>query len=290
MRTRHTAEALTEVRYSIQYAPSLAHHFYLREPSIRLLTDLEAASIEEGFRAAVVDHYEGALRGLAEFYTARGRFTDAARTYLAAASEEWDEQARIAYLREAGVGFARAGENPDSAKAFRRAISEKPEDSQSYADLLQLVLGPERQFASAATLVDEGVRAGAPAAPLYDALAEAAYRAKNLGLAESALDRAIAEHPTFVDSSRLGQIYLEDRKYDRAALIFRRAIEQEPRSAEAYFNLGVAEEADYHFVDADNDLSRAVNLAPKNTAYRDHYREFEQRLIAGEKPTESALQ
>jgi O-antigen ligase/tetratricopeptide (TPR) repeat protein len=290
MRTRHSAEALTEVRYSIQYSPSLASHFYLREPSIRWLTDLEAASIEQGFKAAAAHHYEGARRGLAEFYTARGRFVDAAWTYLAAASGQRDEQARIAYLREAGVGFARAGEYQDSANAFRRAIAEEPEDSQSYGDLLRLVLGPARQFASAATLVDEGVRAGAAAAPLYDALAEAAYRAKNLALAESALDRAIAKDPSFADSFRLGRIYLEDRKYDRAALILRRAVQQEPRSADAYFNLGVAEEADYHFVDAENDLSCAVKLAPKNITYRDHYREFEQRLAASEKPIESASQ
>jgi len=290
MRAGHTAEGLAEVRRSVQYSPTLDSHFYLRAPFVSRLDDSEEAAVEQGFSAAIARHYEGALMGLAEFYAARGQFAAAAQAFSVAAENATDQQERVNDFRSAGAAWADAGRYAAAVKAFRRAITEAPDDSQSYIDLMRLVLGPEHQFGAAAALVSEGIQAGADPSTLYGGLAEAAYAARNLELAENALGKAIAENPTFAGYYRLGQIYIEDRKYDRATLALRRAAERDPTSADAYFNLGAAEEADYHFVDAESDFARAVKLAPKNAAYRDHYRDFERRLAEGVRSGQSVRQ
>jgi tetratricopeptide (TPR) repeat protein len=166
----------------------------------------------------------------------------------------------------------------EARKSFELAISNDPEDSRPYVDVTSLVLGPQHQLKAAARLIARGVEAGAYAPALFRALAGAADVDGDRELAETALKDSVEARPTLDALIRLGVFYLAQAKYGRAALAFRRATETEPRSAEAYYYLGVAEEGDYAYSDADKDFAKAVQLAPANAGYRDHYIEFERKV------------
>jgi tetratricopeptide (TPR) repeat protein len=92
----------------------------------------------------------------------------------------------------------------------------------------------------------------------------------DLRLAEAALCGAVDARPSFTSLFRLGIFYFDEKKYDRAALIMRRAIGRNPGSGDAYFYLGVAEESDYRFDEAERDLLTATQLVPTNADYRAH--------------------
>jgi len=68
---------------------------------------------------------------------------------------------------------------------------------------------------------------------------------------------------------------------DQAALWWRRAAEIHPDSAEAFCQLGLAEEAGYQYVAAEQDLGRALNLAPEDSTIKAHYQDFQRKLAAG---------
>ena len=76
----------------------------------------------------------------------------------------------------------------------------------------------------------------------------------------------------------LTTLYLYNNQPEKAASMFRRASDMDPGIAEAYFLLGSAEQADYHYSAADDAYSRAIALAPDNSAYRETYREFRSKM------------
>ena len=273
-----TAQGLDEISRSVLASPSLATHFYLRERLIPWLSVPEKEAVEWGFKSAVARKYEGAVYSLGGFYSALGRLTDAGDTYGRAAADERDQSRREAYLVAAGLAYARAGEVANAEKFFNEAIRIEPADDRSYIYMTTLVLGPRHELRVAQKLVAEGVRAGADGSALYGALAEAGKNDGDPQLTEAALCGAVDARPSFTSLFRLGMFYLDEKKYDRAALIMRRAIGTNPGSGDAYFYLGLAEESDYRFDDAERDLLKAMQLAPTNADYRAHYLDFERKV------------
>jgi tetratricopeptide (TPR) repeat protein len=273
-----TAQGLDEISRSVLASPSLATHFYLRERLIPWLSVPEKEAVEWGFKSAVARKYEGAVYSLGGFYSALGRLTDAGDTYGRAAADERDQSRREAYLVAAGLAYARAGEVANAEKFFNEAIRIEPADDRSYIYMTTLVLGPRHELRVAQKLVAEGVRAGADGSALYDALAEAGKNDGDPQLTEAALCGAVDARPSFTTLFRLGMFYLDEKKYDRAALIMRRAIGTNPGSGDAYFYLGLAEESDYRFDEAERDLLKAMQLAPTNADYRAHYLDFERKV------------
>jgi tetratricopeptide (TPR) repeat protein len=205
----------------------------------------------------------------------------------AAARSERNSDLRETYLIGAGRGYAQAGKMQEASNSLEQAIRDEPDGTQPYVDLTILVLGPRHQLETAQRVIAQGVRAGADAPALYYALARAASANGDLGMTEAALVSSVEVQPTFDALLRLGGLYAEERKYSRAALTYRRATELDPESAEAFFNLGLAEQNDYEFSDAERDLARAVKLAPSSAAYRDHYAEFEHTVAQSVKETKS---
>jgi len=283
LRSGMTDEALDDVRRSVAASPSLATHFYLSERLIPWLSGREKAAVEQGLKQAIERHYDGAVPGLAAFYRAQGRFAEAGNTYSVALRDERDPKTRGKYLVGAGLAYAQGGDTKGAEGSFEEAIRNEPADARPYAYLVTLVLGPRHQLEAAQEAVAEGVREGADGQALYDALADAAQHDSDTQLAETALQNAVDLHPSFVALFRLGTFYLDEKKYGRAALTMRRAIETNPRSADAYFYLGLAEESDYRFSEAENDLRLAVRLAPTNAGYRSHYDNFEHKVAQGVK-------
>ena len=97
-------------------------------------------------------------------------------------------------------------------------------------------------------------------------------------MTETALEAEVQAQPTLEALLHLGTFYMNEGRYGRAALVLRRAAQGNPQSAEAYYYLGMAEESDYGFSDAERDLARAVQLAPTNAGYRAHYADFERKV------------
>jgi tetratricopeptide (TPR) repeat protein len=276
-------DALDDVRRSVAGSPSLATHFYLSERLIPWLSGREEAAVEEGFKQAIERHYDGAVPSLAAFYSAQGRFTEAGNTYSAALRDARDPKTRGEYLLGAGLAYAQGGDIEGAKRSFEDAIRNESADARPYTYLVTLVLGPRHQLKAAQEAVAEGVRQGADDQALYDALADAAEHDGDTPVAETALQNAADLQPSFAALFRLGTFYLDQKKYGRAALTLRRAIERNPRSADTYFYLGLAEESDYRFPEAENDLRLAVQFAPTNAGYRSHYDNFEHKLAQGVK-------
>jgi O-antigen ligase/tetratricopeptide (TPR) repeat protein len=273
-----TAQAFDEITRSVMVSPSLSTHFYLSEGLIPRLTDQAKNAVEQGFSEGIERGYDGAAQGLADFYTALGRFADAGDIYRLAVQRERNEDIRENYLLNAGRTYVRAGRMEEARKFFEEAIRNEPTDDRPYADVTTLVLGPKHELKAAQSLIAQGIRAGADAAVLYQALAEAAQADGDSQLTETALRGAVQARPTLAALLRLGFFYITETKYARATLILRQATERDPRSAAAYYYLGLAEESDYGFRDAERDLARAVQLAPTNAGYRAHYAEFERKV------------
>jgi O-antigen ligase/tetratricopeptide (TPR) repeat protein len=273
-----TAQAFDEITRSVIVSPSLSTHFYLSERLILRLSDQTKGAVEQGLREAIERRYDGAPQSLGDFYMALGRFADAGDIYRLGAERERDNDIRENYLLNAGRAYAQAGRMEEAKKFFEEAIRNEPTNDRPYADVTTLVLGPQHELKAAQDVIAQGVRAGADGAPLYDALASVAQQDKDPELAETALQDSVGVRPSFSALMRLGMFYLSEAKYGRAALAMRRATNSDPQSAYAYFYLGLAEEGDYRFSDAEKDFSRALKLAPDNVGYRDHYAEFERKI------------
>ena len=128
-------------------------------------------------------------------------------------------------------------------------------------------------------ILDEGLANGAPAVPLYLALAELERNHNNLEGAEQTLEGAAIEAPGSVELDRsLGDIYFADGKFDRAAIWYRKASQIAPQSADTYFALGRAEEAGYQYSAADHDLAEAAALNDSVRDYRGYYASFKKKV------------
>jgi O-antigen ligase/tetratricopeptide (TPR) repeat protein len=271
-------QGFDNVTLSVRNSPDLSTHSYLSDEFIPRLTDQTRRAVERGFRQAIELRYQGAAQGLGDYYTTLGRYAEAGDTFLDAARTAPDDDFRQTWLLSAGRAYAQAGAMDDARKSFELAIRNEPDDSRPYVEVTSSVLGPEHQLKAAERLVGQGVQAGADAPALFRALAAAAAADDDRELTETALKSAVDARPTLDALIQLGAFYLNQANYDRAALTFRQATERDPRSAEAYYYLGVAEEGGYAYSDAGRDFAKAVQLAPANTGYRDHYTEFERKV------------
>jgi tetratricopeptide (TPR) repeat protein len=81
---------------------------------------------------------------------------------------------------------------------------------------------------------------------------------------------------------RLGEFEVKYRRFGRAATWLQRATELQPDSADAFNNLGRADEAAYDYFAADRAYQQALRLAPSDFALRTHYAAFRDKLTRNE--------
>src|ERR1039458_10094236 len=74
-----------------------------------------------------------------------------------------------------------------------------------------------------------------------------------------------------------GMKYMEQKKYDSAVIQFKKALQVDPRYAEAHYQLGTAQLDLQHYQDGYKELSEAVDLDPKHIKAR---RELENLYLA----------
>jgi len=276
-------DALRQVSLSIYHAPRLDAHYYLTPGLIPWLLPQEQGAIIDGFDRAVAAGFGGAVDGLATFYGDLGRYREVADLYARAARTEGDDLRRLDYLVKAGHSYALAGDAASSQKMLREAERIDPTDPRPYIELAQSVFGPARDVVAAKRVTDEGIQHGADPYALEVALATTAEDSGDQEAAAKALEQALHYEPTFGVTMHLGDLYLRHGRYERAVLTLQRATEIKPNSAEAFSELGRAQEESFNYFEAGKDYARAAALAPGSERYRSTYLEFQRRTAEAAK-------
>ena len=282
-------EALQEMTRSVSLAPVLKAHLYLsdlQEEGASSLSEAEAGAVEEGFKQALNSGYAEAADGLGTFYTVMKRFAEAGKVYEEAAAREQSE-VQLRYLLMAGLAYAQTEEDNGREKAealFRQAVQAAPQDPRAYQDLAVQVFAPKGDMTLAKSIIAEGIKNGADTFSLSLSLAEAAQKAGDRKEAKETLQKALALRPSSFEANfRLGLVFLQEKNFDRASLLLRKATNLRP-NALAFYQLGVAEEGRYQFFEAQKAYARAVELDPDNLSFRTHYAAFQRKVAEQKSP------
>jgi Flp pilus assembly protein TadD len=184
----------------------------------------------------------------------------------------------------AGLFYSEVHNDKKAEAAFEQAAALAPSDPKAYGYLATRVFAPRKDLKSAEATIDEGLKQGADPFALKLSLAEASEACGDMQAAEEALLTALKDEPyDFETIWRLGSIYMRENRYDQAALWMRKATEIRPDSAEAFYQLALAEDASFEYFEAGRDFRTALRLAPNNTEMRNRYEAFNAKLAAGRK-------
>jgi len=271
--------ALEEMEQSVFDAPEQQSHFYLTGRFFAWLSSDEYGAIERGLRRAVTAKYAPATVTLTQFYHTLGRFGEEADLLIKEADGASSDDERAVILNRAGFAYLAAQEPNRATEAFKLAIAGDPVNPDAYRNLAIGIYGQRGAFDQARQILDEGLANGAPAVPLYLALADLERNHNDLAGAEQTLEGAAIEAPGTVELDRsLGDLYFIDGKFDRSAIWYRKASQIAPQSADTYFALGRAEEAGYQYSAADHDLAEAAALNGGAQDYRGYYAGFKKKV------------
>jgi O-antigen ligase/tetratricopeptide (TPR) repeat protein len=271
-------QALAEVTRSVFDSPTPSTHFYLSPDLVRWLAPVTRAAVEKGFKQAEADGFPGAFYGIGEFYSSLNLPLKEAALYAHAAAETADPTERMRFLIDAGKAYAAAGYMLSAEVFLRAAMEQVPGDPAPYVALAKSVYGPDRDMQSAKAALDEAAKAGNDPYDLDLALAEAAEQAHDADAQENALKDAVAERPQGSEVLlALGEFYLKQSNYDRAALVLQQAADGEP-SARAWFDVGQAQEGAFNYYEAEKAYAQAVTLDPNDRATSKYYAEFKHRM------------
>ncbi len=273
-----TAEALRQIGMSVFNAPAGSEHFYLSERFAPFLTDQVAGAIEAGYRRALAAGIQGSLWGLSDFYAAQGRYQDQARLLASYLASHPQLKPGLPMLMTLGTAYLKAGNRAEAERTFQTAISGYPSQPAPYDELIRDLYGPEGNVDAALAVVQQAVNNGLDVTPLRLLTLNIAQSSGNKAAVENIMRTMLADHPSSDLLLKLGGFCLNNNQPDRAVAIFREAISANPGSADAYFLLGRAEEANYHYSAADDAYSRALSLAPDNADYRAVYQSFREKM------------
>src|SRR5438445_4969097 len=224
--------ALAQIMLSVTNSPELGTHYYLEERAIPWLVPDEQAAVDGGFRRALAAGYGASFHEFATFYLLLGRYRDAAGVYAEAARRQSDAQIEASYLIDAGSNYARADDYPDAERSLRSAITLDPYNAKAYGEMAKWVLLPNA--AAAKAMVDDGIRNGADPFELNVVLAHAAKDRHDQDTATAALERALRYRSSYSQIMELGDVYVVQRRYDRAVVTYRQAVELQSDSAPAF--------------------------------------------------------
>jgi tetratricopeptide (TPR) repeat protein len=183
------------------------------------------------------------------------------------------------FLIDAGKAYAAGGYMLTAEGFFRAAMEQAPDDSAPYLALVKSVYGPDRDMQSARAAIDQAAKIGN--SDPYDldlALAQAAAEAHDADTQEDALKGAAAERPEGSEVLlALGEFYLNQSHYDRAAITLQQAADADP-SARSFFELGRAQEGAYNYYEAEKAYAQAVAFDPRNREMSKYYADFKRRI------------
>jgi tetratricopeptide (TPR) repeat protein len=274
-------ESLKQIQESVFDSPYLATHYYLEKRLIPWLSPGERAAVEQGLERAIAHDYRAAVWTLAMFFDADRQYARESSLLEHAAATEADPAARANLLVSAGNTAAWSGDPASGEKDLREAAALDPDYSDPYHYLATEIFAPQKRMDAARAIIDEGIRNGADPFTLELALADAASIAGDNSTMEKALLDASNTRPSDDDAAmRLADLYMQEKRFDDAVLLLRRAAELHPDSAPVLNRLGRAEAANYQFYAAGNDLARATQLEPGDAAFKADYEEFQKKAAA----------
>ena len=272
-------EGMRELTVSVYNSPEPDTHYYLSRRFVGWLTPAARAAVEKGFAQAIAQRLRGAFEGLADYYEQSGNYAAEAELYARAAATETDPNKRIGLMLNAGKAYATARMPHHAIATYHLAIKAAPGDIRAYEGLAENVYGPANNMAAARKTIEAAIADGGDPYVLYLSLADAAVAAKNPEAEAIALNLALKEQPEgFEVLTRLGDFYMDSGNYDRAILNFQQAADTNPDSADTFFKLGIADESDFRYYDADKAFAEAVALDPQNEVVRGYYTAFKQHM------------
>ena len=275
-------QALTEITRSVFNSPAADTHFYLTPELVRWLAPATQMAVEKGFQQAVAAGFPGAFYGIGQFYSSLHLPLKEAALYAGAALQTGDPGRRMQFLIDAGRAYAAAGYMSSAEGFFRAAMAQVPGDPAPYLELVRSVYGPDRDIQSARIAMELAAKSGNDPYDLDLALASAAHEAHDTEAEESALKDAAAERPQGSEVLlALGEFYLNQSLYDRAALTLQQVADADP-SARVWFDLGRAQEGAYNYYEAEKSFAQAVIFDPKNRSINEYYAEFKHRMAKAE--------
>jgi len=284
LRQGEEAEGLREISQSVFVSPSLSAHSFLRRKAVPSLDAGMQNAVEDGLKRALAAGNSEAAAELGAFYTALGRFADAGRIFEAAALQEGETEVRIRSLLNAGLAYARAGDEEKAVALLQGVIQTAPRDPRAYQYLATQVFAVREETDRAKAVIAEGIKNGADPVPLFLALAEAAQKVGDREEAKAALSAVLALQPSSFDAHlRLGLLYSQESNFERAALLLRKATRLNPASALAFYYLAAAEEGRYRFSAAQAAYARAVDLDPGDTGFQQRYEAFQRKVAENKK-------
>jgi tetratricopeptide (TPR) repeat protein len=184
---------------------------------------------------------------------------------------------KITYEVKAGHYYGLAHDFQDAQGVLTAASQIEPDNSLPYVELIGSVFGPSNEFAAAEQVVHKGIQNGADPHVLEVGLVNAAAKQGNLVEYERALVDAVNQAHNIEDSLQLGEFYFAHNRLMSAISVLQKAIDRNPNSAEAFFDLARAFQATYNYGPAGSAYARASLLAPSNNNYSRAYKDFERQ-------------
>lgn len=275
-------DGLVELERSVFLMPDLDTHPALARRLLPWLSPGERSAVERGLTGALAAGAEGAAASLAGFHVATGRLLEAARAYERAALDARTPESRTGHLVSAGSAYLAGGDSARAEAVLRGSVEATPWDPRPYRVLASAIIAHGKPLAAVKLLLADAVERGTDGYELSLALADAAESAGDLAELRSALLSALDERPSSLEGRlRLGHTYLRENDFDRAAIVFRRAVDLHPASATALFHLGVAEEGRYRFAAAEEAYRRALEFDPTDEAVRSRERALRDKVAGG---------
>jgi tetratricopeptide (TPR) repeat protein/O-antigen ligase len=277
-----TSEGRETLSRSIQMAPVLKYHSYLRQ-RLRILAigQAEREAITRGFRQAIADNYTGAVPGYGNFLDTLGKFADEAALYREAGDAETNRPRKVSLLVQAGEAYAEAQQLSLAENTLKQAVTADPANTEPYVQLCDLIYRPERQTGRARELIDAGIEADADPSSLYKALARVNEAAGETDQAIANLTQALTYKPSdAATNANLALLYVKQGNPAKAIEAMRQASALEPGSASRSFALAQMEESNYEYYAALHDYSQALVLDPADPRYGSAYQALKQRIAA----------
>jgi tetratricopeptide (TPR) repeat protein/O-antigen ligase len=273
------ADAMAQIAESVFVAPLASQHLYLSPQILARLPDDEKRAINDGLVRAVSAGFSGSVETLGDFYAAVGKPEERASLFARAAEQENDPTRRARDLRYAADAYLEMGRREKAAEVLRSAIDADPAEADDYTDLIARVLVPREEFEQVQSVIADGIDRGADPCRLALSAVKGAQALGRYDVAEQALDTALkADSTAYECTVALGGLYLASGRNARAVLLYDKAAELRPDSAEAYIGLAIAADRNYDYSKAEAAYNRAASLAPENRDIAERLAGFKRKL------------
>jgi len=213
---------------------------------------------------AVSPGYAEAWSNLGNAFRAQKKNDDALAAYRRACELRPDYADAISNM---GTVLRDVGRFEEAEAAYRRALALKPNDPNILNNLALLLRDFER-LDEAAALLSRSLSVDANNVKTLIYFVPVRVEQKNVSDAETAAQRALALAPDDAEAiNAMGLVRYEQQRPQEALALFRRALAIKPDLPETHNNIGTILKEDGDLAGAREQLSRAIELDPRQISY-----------------------